>query len=501
MTHAECEASRPRCYQGEETLSDNRCVECLVSSDCTGAGGGGRVCYDQQCVGCIGESAGGLVVVSGCAEGTQCKEDPIDPKGNVCIQCSEDADCEGNPEGPVCFNETCVRCALDLAETPIGGEAGLSALDAAVSEAGVVEAGSVGAMDAGAGAAAGSTLSEACAAETPHCWVQPNPKQNACVQCLQDADCVTQLGAGVCTAEHECIACDATTQAGCSEPNPMCLAGATPQDNECVTCLPGAVNGAAGVDEGCTAELSRCLVEPAAGAEPESYECVECLGDGDCSDALPFCEDNECVQCTGNAECEAPGASRCSAGVCGACQGDEDCAHLDGLGVCDGGQCVECTVNDESACGANSCHPETNTCTNTPRGSVDLCESCVADSECEVADSARCVPMQFNGTPRGGYCLKRVSAGCERPYTVAVSGVSLSGIASEQYCGIVQDSVTCEAVRDLFVEGASCQQDSDCGAGEGGLCRTVGVAANLCTYACNAGPQCPVDFVCNTYCQ
>jgi hypothetical protein len=163
--------------------------------------------------------------------------------------------------------------------------------------------------------------------------------------------------------------------------------------------------------------------------------------------------------------------------------------------VCSNGTCVQCTTAKETACGAYSCNPVTSACTTTPKGSIYNCRSCVADSECtggEIATpTARCVPMTFNGTTRGNYCLQLVSAGCSSPYSVSTTAESVSGAASAAYCGINQATTTCEAVVDM-IASKTCNSDGDCGSGQGGLCKPISVVApaNRCTIPCTANAEC-----------
>jgi hypothetical protein len=219
------------------------------------------------------------------------------------------------------------------------------------------------------------------------------------------------------------------------------------------------------------------------------------------------------VECLVPADCDTATASRCDAGTCVECETNDDCDHIAGKGVCDGGECVQCTTADETACAGKSCNPATNACTNTNVGSVGTCKPCIADSECtggNMADpNSRCVPMEFDGTPRqGGFCLRRVAKTCAKPFQTPITTASLSGAASEQYCGIDQENVRCEAVLDLIGDAdcsggldtsCGCARDTNgacTGPGEGGLCETVGVNANKCTYACGATAQCPNGTVC-----
>lgn len=53
----------------------------------------------------------------------------------------------------------------------------------------------------------------------------------------------------------------------------------------------------------------------------------------------------------------------------------------------------------------------------------------MADSECLGGNKddpdARCVPMEFNGAARdGGFCLKRVTKMCTRPFQIPLTAAS-----------------------------------------------------------------------------
>jgi hypothetical protein len=246
--------------------------------------------------------------------------------------------------------------------------------------------------------------------------------------------------------------------------------------------------------------------------------CVECLKDGNCDDATPFCDTtkNVCVACLDNEDCESPTASKCDGGQCVGCGEKADCSHIDGKVACDtsASECVECTVGDESPCGTKSCSPVSQECTSTERGSIANCKPCLADSECAGGDQPdpdyRCVPMEFKGSPRpGGFCLRRVSKTCARPYMIAINAESLSGAPSENYCGIDEANVRCEAVLDLEASRTctGTQSDEQCGCprdeefnctepGQGGLCRDFVTADDRCTYQCGVDDDCPTGKSC-----
>jgi hypothetical protein len=209
------------------------------------------------------------------------------------------------------------------------------------------------------------------------------------------------------------------------------------------------------------------------------------------------------VACVNNSTCNDASASKCSGNICGACQVKDDCSHITGKTACDAGVCKQCSKDDDSACGANSCDLATNTCTNTPKGSVGRCGACVADSECDATTGYRCINLSFGGAPRGGFCLQQADevggGACPLPYRVSVSGVSVSGAASEPYCGINQNLTTCEAVLNMLGD-KECSNDDVCGAMglNDGKCLTFPVVGQKCTIECGGNNDCRNDLVCRT---
>ena len=261
----------------------------------------------------------------------------------------------------------------------------------------------------------------------------------------------------------------------CSDVTPVC----DEASGECVECAQ---------DADCGVEL----------CNTERNECVACLNDSHCGDdAVCDVAAGECEQCVSDDHCTEPGAARCGAdNTCQPCTDDSQCAGVSEAGLCAGGTCVECTVDDDTACGATSCDPATNTCTGTEKGSVSTCGRCKADSECPA--DHRCVEMSFDGTALpDGYCLKLASAGCDQPYSTAITRESISGAAEATYCGLVGSMTTCGAVLDLE-QGAQCSTDDDCGiVGENdGRCEQVGTLADRCTYSCSSDSHCLAGFAC-----
>jgi hypothetical protein len=244
---------------------------------------------------------------------------------------------------------------------------------------------------------------------------------------------------------------------------------------------------------------------------------VQCLEAVDCTGTKKLCDEtsDSCVECLATTDCKEAKSAKCDGKSCTKCTSNDDCAHISGKTVCDAvaGECVQCTAADEAACDGKSCNPATKTCTGTVVGSLSTCTPCLADSECSGGGEAdpdyRCIPMQFQGQARaGGYCLRRAVKTCGRPYTIAISAKRLSGAGSENYCGIDQDNVSCEAAIDLE-DSRVCESgaDSACGCardengvcvgdGRGGLCRDFAVLQKQCTYLCGVTNDCPSGKQC-----
>jgi hypothetical protein len=249
-------------------------------------------------------------------------------------------------------------------------------------------------------------------------------------------------------------------------------------------CLP--------LDEICFTEDRTSTIACADCPTCDPYEPMDAgVGDGSVDGDVP---DGEVPECESDADCDREEAARCdtTAGICVGCIEDTNCFGVDGLERCDvdEGLCVECKpVSEALDCGNTSCNPATFACTDTVRGSRDVCESCVSDSDCGT--DLACVPMWFGETPRAtGYCLyPDGSDSCARPFIYPLPGEreSLSGADAALYCGVNEDLTTCEAVHALLSDQA-CEEDAACP--EGGLCRDVGDDTMKCTYECTHGNQC-----------
>lgn len=240
--------------------------------------------------------------------------------------------------------------------------------------------------------------------------------------------------------------------------------------------------------------------------------CVQCTAEEDdyCTDRVQFCDTEafECVNCLADGDCRAASASRCDldSNECESCESNEQCDDVNGLpstgNACDEGTCVDCTPGTESDTCANdmSCNPATRECTNTQVGSLDVCEECVADSECgdegEPSEAYRCVPMFYAGErfpdEETGFCLKSIALGgsCSNPYRIVLTRPSLSGGAPDDYCSINEELATCPAVRALLsdTECDPANGDEDCP--PAGICRELPGDLNRCTYLCSDLVEC-----------
>ena len=225
--------------------------------------------------------------------------------------------------------------------------------------------------------------------------------------------------------------------------------------------------------------------------------CVACLDNTHCAAPTALCDttSNECVACLGDSDCTADATMPiCESGACRACAADADCTAMTATPVCDepSGRCVECTVDsEETTCPAPdnfACHPTELTCTGAERGSLGFCEACVSDTECGATAPAvaRCVPMDFEGSPHGTYCLidqTTLGAICPNQQASQQLATSVGGVES-QYCFVREGISTCEAVTGF---GDACPGgSSDCGAPgvDDGYCNMAGT----CSYAC-LGPR------------
>lgn len=232
-------------------------------------------------------------------------------------------------------------------------------------------------------------------------------------------------------------------------------------------------------------------------------ECVVCLEDAHCTDAdKPLCQAStgRCGACLSEIDCAAPDKASCNADtlVCEyPCQEDADCEGLAGAEACGPDDvCVECTPDNETACDGKVCEPDTNACSSDiEQGETVTCATCITDTQC-VADH-KCIPLDYDGSHHGDYCMKLASATCENPYRIDIERNSvLAGEDDEpeEFCGINEILVTCPALAGFDEE---CPNGTDEECAEGGICRTVSSASNRCTYYCQNATQCELGIACS----
>ena len=124
-------------------------------------------------------------------------------------------------------------------------------------------------------------------------------------------------------------------------------------------------------------------------------------------------------------------------------------------------RCVECTPATEATdCGAKSCHPSNFVCTLNDRGSLDFCDACASDTEC-MPDHL-CVPTFAGANPVGNRCLRRASAGCQRPATRIAERTSTLGVTADVCTLYEAGFVTCAGV-ELALDNMRCVSPGLCG--------------------------------------
>lgn len=286
------------------------------------------------------------------------------------------------------------------------------------------------------------------------------------------------------------VAALAVAATGCPEEVDLCADGQVRNAaGECVD-PPGGQDG--GSTDGGGPEVDAGPCGGCDGGLCDGTRCVGCLSHADC-DADEYCNPatDECTTgCRDDDGCTDPAAPICNAGTCEAgCSGPADCARFTAQPFCDGeGRCVECTADEPCVDGSQTCDLEVGACVDvTPDTLVD-CLPCTNDRQCK--DDRKCVPLEFEGAPRGHYCLRPLvmGVGCAEPYTVdLVARSTINGAATNTYCGIDEALTTCEAVR-AMQEFERCP-DTTCP--DGGLCRQVGtLGGDRCTIPCAAADQC-----------
>lgn len=311
-------------------------------------------------------------------------------------------------------------------------------------------------------------------------------------QCTDDADC----GDGQCV-DFSCI----RNGTDASPIDPDARLSDTARDKDTDTCTdtdcsvePGCEPGFHLCDGSCVSDTSsktcgdRC--QPCPSAPNGRTTCDQGACGIECDAPFTWSPAAQaCVQCQSDTECTEVSASSCSpTGVCVACTADAQCAHLGATPICAQGVCVACTDEDASACGPNSCDPATHTCTDTPRGALLSCQTCVSDSECQPEQA--CAPMDFKGVTREKmFCLPIASPDCQGGFPTLVTRDSANGVSTD-FCTLNEELTTCEGFADY---GARCADASECGVPGffDSLCEPIDFDSAACTFSCTSSEECP----------
>lgn len=257
-----------------------------------------------------------------------------------------------------------------------------------------------------------------------------------------------------------------TCETECKGSKPVC------DDGTCVECTEDD-------DTACEDETPYC--------DPDKRECVECLDNDACGDDTPLCEDNVCVGCS------AP----------------EDCAPLDLAQCLPNGKCVACT--SEADCDDKVCDPTTNTCTTLPAHTLNACETCEHDAQCQVGQV--CVEMKYADPAEGvvgSFCFWKKDAAAvgapngtcglnSRPFASQLDVTSVDGVEAT-ICTLA--TTTCPAMLQFRTTVTGCStpgtDDVACGASDfnDGRCRLNGASQPKCTYPCSGNEDCKPGFTC-----
>lgn len=354
-------SSLPFCDTGAGDPNYGVCLPCFNDGDCVQTGAG-KFCTSAGCVQCRADA--------------DCKA--ADPKKpfctGLCVQCRGPSDC---PAGQGCNSATksCGSCSRN--DNCPTGQGCLAGQCRPLCVAGGPAACAICSFNAECPASAPKCSSGMCIGENQDAGMPPtcggsvcvsqvcDPAAENCVDCLEDADCVTfgrgsycdkpnrsclqcRTGAdcpfsapacsdglcGFCTNTSDCRSgltcgtddrCHCTSNASCGGDAPVCVPG-----NLC-GCTSDSQCGSGRKCDNYRWSTGRCVelctvkpCDPDSGwpicdADPTSPVyglCLPCLSAADCS-PLKFCTPQGCANCRSNADCAAtPATPRCLAGSC-----------------------------------------------------------------------------------------------------------------------------------------------------------------------------------------
>lgn len=539
-TLASCSISVDGCAESGLTCIDNMCqanVECMMNDDCA-PDSNEPVCGETgNCGGCTAGDPGGCPMVGdgnnpACAtEGpatgacVQCNPDDVvtvctnagkvchpfdanDPFSYTCVDCLTDAQCDDDPNKPICqdADHTCAGCTgggecvvrdpnLPVCQLSSGRcvECDTSADCTNADKPICNPAGACVPCDDPSAAEDGCQVKNdpnTADPNTPVC----NADNGRCVECVSDNNCTFDpnepycIGnsCGPCTdqfcenqglvcngATGLCVAClDGPTDCYPADPNaPICdLVGHT--------CEPCMSNTECEMDYGDVGRPS-CVMD---GNDPRDGQCVPCTPDSigvcDPNSQVPVCgtTTHTCVQCNVNPDCVALGdplQPQCgdanNPNTCVGCTDDPGCDGNPVGEVCQHstGRCGECEDDDDCD------DPNEPVCDTQTR----TCVRCNINADCtgQVCDSHQCVP----GCDTNDDCIARdanqpvcnapddandpLSGQCTEcsiadPNDIGVCGTATGGHLMEPFCLAVSNPT------DEICVG--CRTTSDCTGGK-----------------------------------
>jgi hypothetical protein len=233
--------------------------------------------------------------------------------------------------------------------------------------------------------------------------------------------------------------------------------------------------------------------------------------------------EGQCIQCLTHSSCPNDQPQCGTDGMCGACDAEHETAacsgRMDGditTPFCNthpdretSGQCVQCVADSAvdplvTTCDDGGTHYSCNLglgrCTTTEVQTLQPCQECVSDTECDDSLGMRCVAYPIDGvSTTKSYCFydkdeQTVGSTCPsglKPFLVEREVESVDGYDAT-YCMIATSS--CESFRDAL-NLQSCNGDNTmCGLGDPEIdaAACIGSAPSRCTYSCNADDECPV---------
>ena len=538
---------------GSLCQANGQCGQCAADADCNGHPNGnlcdGVACaFCQTNADCTASPFGNVCAgPDGAKICTQCEAD-VDCGGNinnadrglycntsgainVCDVCVDRAGaaanaitCDADSATPACVDNVCVPCSndADCSDSGLGGQCVSSngVFSCMVCDPNVEDLANNGCLGG------------------LHCLSDPNEATRGiqCVGCLNDAHC--DNGQTCDPANFACEICDtllndargngpAVVDNGCSEARPVCVG-----EVRCVGCTDATH---CNTNEVCDDSVCKCGDTDACktGETCNAATGACACGAGAACNPGETCDNGACA-CGDGAACD-DAAPVCDNGACRACVVDTDCAGNARGNFCLNGSCVECDPNTDSGCIAGGALAEcvAGTCSacdpnQTPTGcAVDgatpacaanaTCVGCQDNADCPDADRPFC-------DSNTGSCHECLAAGGESngcdplsatPYcpTTVCRGCDTAGGADEddgcnayptrsQCVGTrceacdPADNEGCPAQLPICDAGTSvcraCAADDECGAD---LC--VEGRCRACNPATNAGCTDPAN---NPFC-